>query len=444
MSFETHLLTETKNAFTKAYEAMKTFQDFFSNPSSLSNTNEDAILPYKRKIESLLGELSQHKKTNEQLHAELLTLKNAAIKRETMHNDIQQIKSQLEDIHQTFFGKNEHITHIQSKIHDTIMARSGVPPLFKIKSFNNEIRIEHIHSRNWGFSPIILSDNRVVAPSGNEGTGISICAINYETKTWEQSIKKETAHSGRIRSFLELPNNVLLSCSEDCLLKLWRLADNDLLELKCIRAHDSEITKLISLDDSCTQFASSSVDKTIVLWNGVTPFHKIAVLRCEAPVNNMLHVRSTNSLIASCHEHGLEFWDMRTRTRTQSIKGSSTTYSINSMIELPHKRVAISTNNADNAIVIIDASKCVVVKEITLKGFITHCSSLCLVDDSSFVYVYDGRVVQIAIKDFSVIYKTTTEKALNGFYGVLSAEHGKYMLISNNTNGINVVSLIFT
>jgi hypothetical protein len=114
------------------------------------------------------------------------------------------------------------------------------------------------------------------------------------------------------------------------------------------------------------------------------------------------------------------------------------------MIELPHKRVAISTNNADNAIVIIDASKCVVVKEITLKGFITHCSSLCLVDDSSFVYVYDGRVVQIAIKDFSVIYKTTAEKALNGFYGVLSAEHGKYMLISNNTNGINVVSLIFT
>ena len=443
MSFETHLLTETKNAFTKAYEAMNTFQDFFSNTSSLNNTNDETTLPYKRKIESLLTELSQLKKTNEQLHSELFALKSAATKTAVMHNDIQHIKSQLENIHQTFFGKHEHIAHIQSKIHDTIMTRSGVPPLFKIKSFNNEIRIEHIHSRNWGFSPIILSDDRVVATTGNDGTGISICTINYETKTWEQSIKKETAHTGRIRSFLELSNNILLSCSEDCLLKLWRLSDNDITEFKSIKAHDNEITKLISLDASCTQFASSSVDKTIVVWNGLTPFNRVAVLRCEAAVNNMLYVRSTNSLIASCHEHSLEFWDVRTRTRTQSIRGVFTTYSINSMIELPHKRVALSTNNSDNAIVIVDASKCVVVKEITLKGFITHCSSLCLVDDSSFVYVYDGRVVQIAIKDFSIIYKTTTEKALNGFYGILSAEKGKYMLISNNTNGINVVSLIF-
>ena len=196
MSFETHLLTETKNAFTKAYEAMNTFQDFFSNTSSLNNTNDETTLPYKRKIESLLTELSQLKKTNEQLHSELFALKSAATKTAVMHNDIQHIKSQLENIHQTFFGKHEHIAHIQSKIHDTIMTRSGVPPLFKIKSFNNEIRIEHIHSRNWGFSPIILSDDRVVATTGNDGTGISICTINYETKTWEQSIKKETAHTG--------------------------------------------------------------------------------------------------------------------------------------------------------------------------------------------------------------------------------------------------------
>ena len=443
MSFESLLLTETKTAFTNAYEAMKAFQDFFTSTSSINSSNTDTALPYKRKIESLLTELSQLKKANEQLHSELFALKSAATTTTAMHNDIKHIKSQLDDIHQTFFAKHKHITHIQSKLHDTIMTRSGVPPLFKIKSFNNEIRIEHVHSRNWGFSPIILSDNRVVATSGNDGTDISICTINYEGKTWEQSVKKENAHTGRIRSFLELPNNILLSCSEDCLLKLWRIHDNDIIEFKSIRAHDNEITKLISLDGSSTQFASSSVDKTIILWNGVTPFHSIAVFRCEAAVNNMLYVRSTNSLIASCNEHGLEFWDVRARKRMHSIKGLFTTYSINSMIELPHKRVALSANNADNAIVIIDASKCVVVKEITLKGVISHCSSLCLVDDSSFVYIYEGKVVQVAIKDFSIVYKTTTEKTLNGFYGLLLAENGKYMLISNSTNGINVVSLIF-
>ena len=192
------------------------------------------------------------------------------------------------------------------------------------------------------------------------------------------------------------------------------------------------------------QFASSSIDKTIILWNGVSPFHSFAVLRCEAAVNNMMYVRSTNSLIVCCHEYGLEFWDLREHKLTQSIKGVFTKYSINSMIELPYKRVALSTDNADNAIVIIDASKCVVLKEITLKGVITHCSSLCLIDDSSFMYAYEGKVVQIALKDYSVISKLTTEKALIGLHSLLPVENGKYILISNNTNGINVVSLIFT
>ena len=180
MSFDNHLLTETKNAFTNAYEAMQTFKNFFSNASSLNN---DTTLPFKRKIESLLMEISQLKKTNEQLHSELFAIKSASSATSTMHNDIQLIKSQLDDIHQTFFAKHKHITHIQSKIHDNIMVKSGVPPLFKVKSFNNEIRIENIHSRNCEFNPIILSDNRVVATAGNDGTNISICAINYENKT---------------------------------------------------------------------------------------------------------------------------------------------------------------------------------------------------------------------------------------------------------------------
>ena len=445
MLFDNHLLTETKTAFTNALEAMQTFQSFFTTVSTASNTDNDATLPFKRKIETLLTEISQLKKTNEQLHSELFALKTASSAATTMHNDVQQIKAQVDDIHQTFFGKVKNITHIQTKIHDNIMTRSGVPPQFKVKSFNSEIRIENIHSRNYEFNPIILSDNRLVAASGNEGTDISICAINYENKTWEHSIKKENAHTGHIRSFLELPNNILLSCGEDCLIKYWRISDTDITEFKSVRAHDNEITKLLTIESAPTpQYASSSIDKTIILWNGVSPFHSAAVLRCEAAVNNMMYVRSTNSLIASCVQHGLEFWDLRALKRTQSIKGVFTAHSINAMIELPYKRVALSSDNADKPIVIVDAVKCVVLKEITLKGVITHCSSLCMVDDASFMYMYEGKVVQVALRDYSVISKSTADKTLNGLHGLITIDNGKYILISNSTNGISVCTFIFT
>ena len=445
MSFDNHLLTETKNAFTHALEAMQNFQSFFNTVSTASNTNNDATLPFKRKIETLLAEISQLKKTNEQLLSELFVLKTASSAATTMHNDVQQIKAQVDDIHQTFFGKVKNITHIQTKIHDNIMTRSGVPPQFKVKSFNSEIRIENIHSRNCEFNPIILSDNRLVAASGNEGTDISICAINYENKTWEHSIKKENAHTGHIRSFLELPNNILLSCGEDCLIKYWRISDTDITEFKSVRAHDNEITKLLTIESAATpQYASSSIDKTVILWNGVSPFHSAAVLRCEAAVNNMMYVRSTNSLIASCSQHGLEFWDLRALKRTQSIKGVFTAHSLNAMIELPYKRVALSSDNADKPIVIVDAVKCVVLKEITLKGVITHCSSLCMVDDASFMYMYEGKVVQVALRDYSVISKSTAEKTLNGLHGLIPIDNGKYILISNSTNGISVCTFIFT
>jgi hypothetical protein len=188
---------------------------------------------------------------------------------------------------------------------------------------------------------------------------------------------------------------------------------------------------------------SSSIDKTIILWNGVSPFHSAAVLRCEAAVNNMMYVRSTNSLIASCVQHGLEFWDLRALKRTQSIKGVFTAHSLNAMIELPYKRVALSSDNADKPIVIVDAVKCVVLKEITLKGVITHCSSLCMVDDASFMYMYEGKVVQVALRDYSVISKSTAEKTLNGLHGLIPIENGRYILISNSTHGISVCTFIF-
>ena len=445
MSFDNNLLTETKTAITNALEAMQTFQTFFT---SVPNTENDATLPFKRKIETLNSEISQLKKTNEQLLSELFALKTAASAASTLHNDVQQIKTQLDDIHQTFFGKVKNITHIQSKIHDNIMTRSGVPPQFKVKSFNSEIRIENIHTRNCEFNPIILSDNRLVAASGNEGTDISICAINYENKTWEHSIKKENAHTGHIRSFLELPNNILLSCGEDCLIKYWRISDTDLIEFKSVRAHDNEITKLLTIENivnntASPQYASCSLDKTIILWNGETPFHSAAVLRCEAAVNNMMYVRSTNSLLASCTQHGLEFWDLRALKRTQSIKGVFTAHSINAMIELPYKRVALSSDNADKSIVIVDAVKGVIVKEVMLKGVITHCSSLCMVDDTSFMYMGEGKVVQVALRDYNVIAKITAEKTLNGLHGLIPIENGKYILISNSTHGISVCTFVF-
>ena len=55
-------------------------------------------------------------------------------------------------------------------------------------------------------------------------------------------------------------------------------------------------------------------------------------------------------------------------------------------------------------IVIIDSSSYEVKKEIQLKEHNTGYSSLCVCDEHSFIYVYDGIFLQISSEDSSILF----------------------------------------
>ena len=69
------------------------------------------------------------------------------------------------------------------------------------------------------------------------------------------------------------------------------------------------------------------------------------------------------------------------------------------MIELPNHRIAVSSRSEGNPIVIIDTTNYNIEKHIIEQGFITGETSLCLLDCRSFLYILNGKVIQISINN---------------------------------------------
>ena len=58
---------------------------------------------------------------------------------------------------------------------------------------------------------------------------------------------------------------------------------------------------------------------------------------------------------------------------------------------------------------------------------------------STFIYVYEGNVVQIAIgNDYRILFKTKGEQQLNGEGGVVSVRGGEYLIV-HYSSGFKVI-----
>ena len=78
-------------------------------------------------------------------------------------------------------------------------------------------------------------------------------------------------------------------------------------------------------------------------------------------------------------------------------------------------------------------------RELKEEGCVTHCSSLCVLDQYSFIYVYYGNVVQIAIgNDYRILFKTKGEQQLGGSNGVVSVRGGEYLIVEDSS-GFKVI-----
>ena len=110
------------------------------------------------------------------------------------------------------------------------------------------------------------------------------------------------------------------------------------------------------------------------------------------------------------------------------------------MIELPNGLVAISSYVKPYPILIVDPITYSIVKEIKEEGYITYHSSLCVLDQHSFIYVHNGNVVQIAIgNDYKVLFRTKGEQQLCGWGGLVSVRGGEYLIVQSGYDGFKVI-----
>ena len=105
----------------------------------------------------------------------------------------------------------------------------------KLVSFETEMTLINAISGIYCFSPLLLSDGRIATPSDNHNKSISILTANYEIKKFIRDIHKEKAHNNCIRSFVELNNNRLVSCSDDKTIKIWAIQANKLTEINTLK-----------------------------------------------------------------------------------------------------------------------------------------------------------------------------------------------------------------
>ena len=393
---------------------------------------------YQNTITSLSKELHSVKQRNISSNNDINSIKEDTT---NMKQLMSIMKRDINDIKEILLNKVKNSQQRTNELNQqTKTTKPSTPQPITIKSFQQEIHINNLHSSDI-YCPTELTDKRIVTCSYDKS--ISVLSLDCAKNKWKQDIHKENAHDSHIWSICELNKNRLVSCSDDYVIKIWEILPNDLKLLWSLNGHTNWIARVIPITKN--RFVSCSNDKTAKVWSSESPYKELATLIHDGSVQDIIKLNNKEILVSSNYgAKALDFWDLKTYSKLNSVKGVYTEYLYQGMIELPNGFIAVSSISFGNPIVIINPMNYTIVKEIKVQNVITHCSSLCMFDEYSFIYVYDGKVVQISIKDdYKIVFSMTGDKQLNGSYGFISIDKSKYLVITNTNKGLSVIKPCF-
>ena len=363
------------------------------------------------------------------LNKELSTVKD---KNDCLNKKINELESTISSILQRTITKEEMKEMIQE----------GLAPIIDILLEKKTLkqREEIIQSEDLNSAVLSLTkteDNRIA--SGGDDGNISISSYNLNEKKWKRDIYKKDAHKdGKVNSLCTLNNNRLLSGSSDHSIKVWTISDVDLTLIQELKEkHTNDVTQVIPL--SKERFASCSWDSTVKIWKDRTYSCLSTLGHDECWIGSILQLRGKEVLV-SCGDNlttGVTFWDLNKYNKQHNIEGYGVNWSSH-MIELSNGNIAISSRKDPYPIVIIDSNSYQVKKVIESKELITGCSSLCIFDENSFIYVYEGAFLQISNEDFSILYQSQGGK-FKGYRSIISLEGGYFAI--ENEKRISIINL---
>lgn len=307
---------------------------------------------------------------------------------------------------------------------------------FSINSLRLLIQSKNIHTP---WSIIELTDNRI-ATGGGDGS-ITISSLNYIKRTWSIDIHHLNAHNEGIQCLCEITKDKLASSSKDKSIKIWKVLSTSLIHLDTLIGHNDSILKIISHVNN-NIIISCSKDKSIKLWkhnnNSDNKYQLISSLQETNQIASIIQLTNNNDiLICPGSNRSLSFWNINTYIKEHSIHNVWTSCS-NGLIEFSKKDIILVMD--EPTLYIVDSVLRVVINKITDEISFkktNYISSLCLVDDTSMMYVCNGKICQLRLSDYKVMFTKEMKGDCRG-EAIITTNKGKYIIINNSYYGFTV------
>ena len=364
-------------------------------------------------------------------------------KMEDMHKDIQEIKAKLNTITTTTFNTNN--TNKTAINDQQLQQQQHTLPQQQQTYSSTDLYPAVLHINPKCSSEIsslfVLQDKRLAM--GSLDQSITICSIDVENRSYTIDIKKEKAHDNEINSICQFNDrdDILVSSSDDNTIKLWQLFQYEMKFLRVFDKHSDYVFKVIPLTN--TRCASCSSDRTVKIWRASVDDAptELASLSMRNEVRTILQLRSGNEeLVASCRDETIWFWNVNndTYTHVHTITGY---YALEPyhMIELPEMKLAVSSDTEEHPLVIIDTQRYEIVKVIEMRNYNIHkISSLCMLNNTSFIYARDTTLIRFDAYNYEVIHNINTLDEVDGDWDIVAVEDGAYFVIGNESKGVTV------
>ena len=300
-------------------------------------------------------------------------------------------------------------------------------------NFNIELK-EETHKLNFHTGSILcstkLKDERFATASVDK----SIIIYNNKTFTPDITIKE---HSANVNCILQLNSGLLISCSADNTIKLYKINGNEYIILQTLSYHTDGVTKVIELKNK--KLVSCSLDKSIIFYsndnNKYTKEYSISTNGANGPIiqtkdNEICFHELNNNNSVIC------FFDLLEKKVINKInKISISYYNDDSMLMISNDLLLIT---GKDTISILNVNSHSLVRSIDVSDSSWINAVLLLNINMILTADYNKRIIQWKIEGDNLRLVAKRENAHDNWIGTLSKIGNGHVLSGSADNFVKI------
>ena len=248
----------------------------------------------------------------------------------------------------------------------------------------------------------ILKDGRLVSCSDD-------CTLKiYKLETFEVQLSIKE-HSDYVRSFTELQNGKIITCSKDKTMKVIKLRDNNYEVEQTLKDHLDSVYKVIEIRKN--ELISVSWDKTMKIWeiNNEKRFECVNTITFQKLHSNcnILKLNEEEFVTSSCQDENLKFWNSEDYTRIKTLNNIETAWTLKNLCLIDNDILCVGGRNSKGYYMIKISSHKIIKYVVGVKTVfsINKCLDglfLCSIEDENdnnclVKYTFIGQKFRIII-----------------------------------------------